>query len=416
MDLEILNPLPESEIGDWSRALAMTLLFDSGENDLAPLEERWRSRWTPERAYAVRDRGRVVATLLTDARTMTVPGPGGGTVALPVDALTGVSVAATHHRRGLLTRMLTSSLAAAKDRGDPCSVLVAAEWPIYGRFGYGPAVRYADYVYRPRGRGAHVAACGRGTVRQVEPAELLEVAPALFERARRRRAGQISRTDAWWGGFLGVTMARIGPRKHWLLREGADGPDGLLGWRTTRDFELDGAYASIEVESFVAAGGDAERDHWNYHPERAVIEEVHLGMRSVDEPARFLMADGRALRQTFTGDFAWVRLLDVPAALSARGWAGSDRLVLEVVDDHPGAPAAGRFALDATPDGAACTPTTASADLTLSVRALGAVYLGGHSLAVVAAGGEVDEHTAGAVRRLDALLATALAPWCQTGF
>jgi predicted acetyltransferase len=416
VELDYVNPLPLSEAAEWVRAFASALLADPYEPDFGGWVQRWRDRWDPQRVHAIRDAGRIVATLATEARTMTVPGADATAAVCAVDALTGVSVAATHRRQGLLTRMLTKSLRAAKERGDALSVLVAAEWPIYGRFGYGPAVRVADYVYRPRARGATVTPSGRGTVRQVEPAELVELAPAIFERARRRRAGQIDRDGTWWARALNVGYDPLGKPRHWMLREGDDGPDGLLGWRVTRDFDLDGTLGAIDVDSFVAAGDDAYRDLWAYLASLDVIDEVQVPHHAVDEPARFLMADGRTLRQTYAGDLVWLRVLDVPAALSARGWAGQDRLVLEVVDDHPGAPAGGRFALDATPDGADCRRTTATADLTLSARALGTVYLGGHSLAAIRPAGGVDEHTPGAVRRLDALLATPLAPWCQTGF
>ncbi|MFD9082811.1 GNAT family N-acetyltransferase [Streptomyces erythrochromogenes] len=49
-----------------------------------------------------------------------LPLPGGA--AVPVHAITGVSVAATHRRRGLLSRMLNGDLAAARERAawPPC--------------------------------------------------------------------------------------------------------------------------------------------------------------------------------------------------------------------------------------------------------------------------------------------------------
>ena len=50
--------------------------------------------------------------------------------------------------------MLDQSLRAARERGDPLSILIAAEWPIYGRFGYAPAVLSADYVLRASRAGA----------------------------------------------------------------------------------------------------------------------------------------------------------------------------------------------------------------------------------------------------------------------
>ena len=62
--------------------------------------------------------------------------PGGGD--LPVSCLTQVTVLPTHTRRGHLTRLMRAQLEAAVEAGEAASLLIAAEWPIYGRFGYGP--------------------------------------------------------------------------------------------------------------------------------------------------------------------------------------------------------------------------------------------------------------------------------------
>ena len=104
----------------------------------------------------------------------------------------------------------------------------------------------------------------------------------------------------------------------------------------------------------------------------------------------------------------------MPAALTGRGYTSTGRVVLEVVD--PGGYAAGRFALEAGPDGAICRPTTSSADLTLPATALGAAYLGGTRLRTLAVAGLVDEHRAGAVDAADRLFAGDQVPFCPLHF
>ena len=47
---------------------------------------------------------------------------------------------------------------------------------------------------------------------------------------------------------------------------------------------------------------------------------------------------------------------------------------------------------------------------------LGAAHLGGVSFSLLAAGGRVEELTAGAATRADALFRTARAPFCATTF
>ena len=413
---ELVHPVPSDDVEGWARQV-ITSLLNYPSSDFAQRVERWKARLVPERTWAFRDRGRIIATLATDARTMTIPAGNGATTDISVDALTGVTVAATHRRNGYMTQMLSASLRAARERGDAVSVLLAAEWPIYGRFGYAPAMQYANYTYYPRRHSALVAPAIAGSVREVEPAELLEHAPAIFERHRRQRGGQINRTQKSWELTVGTPDAPpVGGLQNWYLHEGANGPDGFVTWRVSRDFELDGRLGAIEVDHLVAASDEAYRNLWSYLGGIDVIDEVSLGNRPVDEPIRFMLGNGRALTQTYSGDSIWLCLLDVPAALTARGYAVPGRLVLDLVDDSLGGYAGGRYVLDACPDGVSCTATTQSPDLTMPASVLAACYFGAHKVRVFAAGGEVVEHTAGAVQLLDTMLGTALQPWCQTPF
>jgi len=417
MSVEVVCPVPVDEVEAWVRAFAGPLLVDPTTENYTRLVERRRRSWLPDRAWGARDDGRWVATLATDPQRLSVPAPDGTTTDLSADALTMVTVAGTHHRRGLLTAMLTAALDAAKDRGDHAAVLLAAEWPIYGRFGYAPAVFAADYTYFTRLRGSGLSPVEGGVVRGVDPGDLADIGPAVFATARRRRAGQVDRDAEWWGERLGVGGYRppAGGRGNWIVHEGPSGPDGIACWRVSRGFDMTGTMAAAEVVEFVAASDAAYRGLWAHLGGLDVIGEIGWRQAAVDEPLRWLLPDGRALRQTYAGDHTWLRLLDVPGALAARGYAAPGRLVLEVVDPAPGGYAAGRYRLDA--DGPAeCTVTRDAADLRLHQRALAAAYLGGHSLRALALGGGVEEVTPGALARFDAMLATPLAPWNQTPF
>jgi predicted acetyltransferase len=201
------------------------------------------------------------------------------------------------------------------------------------------------------------------------------------------------------------------------VHAGPAGPDGYVVWRPDREHQSSGRHAVIAVDDLAAATPAAYQTLWNYLATMDLVGEVVLHRRPTDEEIHWLLTDVRTLEHTNTRDGLWLRILDVPAALSARRYATSDRLVVEVVDDAPGGYAQGRFVLDGGPDGASCGAAPGeTADVTLSQRALASVYLGGFSLRQQLIAGEIDEHTAGAVRRLDAMFATDLAPWCSTDF
>ena len=389
----------------------------------SPAWRQWRlDAHIPGRSWCASDGADIVATLRTLPRRLSVPDGLGGTRDLDVDALTGVTVAGTHRRRGLLRRMLTESLDAARDRGDPASILVAAEWPIYGRFGYWPTSQWAAGHVDRRRRGAHVRVPATGGLRRVDLASLATTAAELFAGARTGRAGQIDRPASYWdratnpdlqGGGPAPSAAGLGVA---ILHEGPDGVDGFVRWHPKDSFGyLSGG--TIVVDDLFATGQDAYTALWAYLLGLDVVDEIHFEHRPTDEPVRWLLQDGRAWQPTEILDAMWLRLLDVPAALSRRGYAVADRLVIEVVDDDVGGFAAGRYLLEAGPDGGHCRrETSRSPDLAVSQRALSAVYLGQPSLRAQQLAGLVDEHTVGAVRRLDLMFGTPLLPWLATEF
>ena len=418
--MEIRHPIPVEEAEGWTAAMVTTHLGSVSDEQFPDRVARTRRNWNPDRTWGATDRGRWVATLWTEPRAMTVPGFDGAVNDIETDALTRVAVTATHRRRGLLRAMLNDSLRAAAGRGDPVSILIAAEWPIYGRYGYAPATTFANYALFPRVAGGSLEADAKGTLRQIDRTELAEFADDIFERSRFAWAGQVDRRGSFWPRNLGTEGYPV-PKDldgTWILHEGADGPDGFLLWQPKMDFSVTGEMASIEVLDLVAASDLAYRNLWAYLSGVDLVGEVILHERPVDEPVRWLLDDGRALRQTYAGDHTWLRILDVPKALAARGYAVPGRVVLEVVDEDGDKFAAGRYLLDVDSGAtsASCAATTESADLVVSQRVLAGAYLGDNSLRALSVAGGVDEVTPGALARFDAMLATPRRPWNATGF
>jgi predicted acetyltransferase len=414
---ELVSPISAEEVPGWARAMATTFLSDPDGPHTARRIDLLERDWDPARAWGVRDRGRWVATLRTEPRCLSVPGVGDETRDVPVDALTNVTVAATHRRRGLMSAMLGASLRAARERGDALSILIAAEWPIYGRFGYAPATVSADYVLR-RGRAGASCPGDPTRVRQVEREEFGEVALAVFAASRRRRAGQIDRDARWWNHLLGRDgYAPSEELPHnWFVHQGDDGPDGLLGWKASGEFGLVPPLARAEVWDLASATDTAYQDLWCYLGGLDGIDEISVSNRPVDEPVRWLLGDARTLVMTQQVDFLWVRLLDVPSALAARRYAVPGEIVLEVIDEATSRFASGRYRLRADGDDVECRQTDRHADLEITQAALASIYLGGFRLRELLPSGVARELTPGAIGRTDLMFSHPLAPWNATWF
>jgi predicted acetyltransferase len=402
-----VRTIDASEIDGWIRCMATGFLSHPAEG-----EGQYRLEdMDLERTWGAFDGTTVVGTLRSFATPCTVPGPGEVTAA----ALTNVTVAPTHRRRGLLSSMITADLEASADRGEPIGILIASEYPIYGRFGYGPAIDAATYTVDPR--GARFLRPGAGTVELVDLPTLRLLGPPVYERVRAGQPGAIGRTGRWWDRTLHqVEVPGAGPVKTYqAVHRDDDGEvQGYVRYTAGQEWDHMRSRGTLSVIELAAASPEAYLRLWRYCCEVDLITRVQAGDRSVDEPLAWLLADGRAVRQTGRFDFIWVRVLDVAAALSGRRYLTEGRLVIEVTD--PLGIAGGRFALEGGPEGTRCTATDATAELTLPVDALGSVYTGGMSVLTLAHAGRIDEHAAGALTRAETMFGSALTPWCSTWF
>jgi predicted acetyltransferase len=364
-----------------------------------------------DRTYAAFDGESMMATLRSFSTELTVPG--GSTV--PSGALTAVTCRATHRRQGLLTRMITADLTSSRERGEAAHVLIASEYPIYGRFGYGPATE--SLRWELDSSATRFTTPGSGTVEFVDNETFRKEGPAIFERVRTSRPGMIGRSDVVWDML--ADLRRRPEDKPWqgfrvLVRDEDGMAQGWASYKVVVDWTDLRSRSTAEVADLCAAEPGAEARLWRFLAELDLVTKVTAGDRPVDDALPWLLDNARAVRLAGRADFLWVRVLDVATSLAARSYAAAGRLVLEVVD--PLGLTGGTFSLDASSDGAECSATDEPADLTLPVRTLGAAYLGGARLTTLHAAGWLDEHRPGSVARADALFAGNVAPWCNTWF
>lgn len=409
-----VRPITEAEFPEWLRAVHAGFLREPVVAE-AELEAR-RSQFEPGRYLGAFEGDRCVATFRSFAQEVTAVG--GEFVA--ADAITAVTVTATHRRRGLLTRMMSHDLAVAKERGDVVATLIAAEYRIYGRYGFGPATSAAEWtVDLPRtgldSRGPDLGAGGR--IDLVGPDEVRKLGPELHDRVRRGTPGAVSRGDWLWQIETGAV--RFDPKwtePFFAVYRASDGTvEGLLA------YEVDDTWGDAKqplntasVRALLCSTPAAERALWHYLCSVDWVTQVKSGPRAPDDLLPHLLPDPRAARITTQSDWLWVRILNVVRALEARTYEGEGTLVLEVAD-RAGL-AGGRYRLDVSPAGASCTATTESADLTLDVGELAALWLGDESAVRLVALGRVQEEQAGAGRVADALLRTSRRPWCPDMF
>jgi len=368
-----------------------------------------------DRTRAVFEGGRMVAASANLSLELTLP----GLTTVPAAGVTLVGVLPTHRRRGHLRRMMASLLDDAATRGEPLAILLASESLLYGRFGYGLASSHTSVEIESR-HGAlwPSAPDGGGRIDLFGAEHAAKVLPALLDRARRLLPGDIRRPDAWWEALFGDAEKHrrgAGPNFYAVHESVSGEADGFATYRVKSEWQSGLHKGRVIANEVVGLNPAAEADLWRFLFSLDLTEVVEAARRPLDDPLRWMLVDPRRLRVTMVGDFLWVRLVDVAAALSARRYQVEATLVFEVSDDvRP--ETAGRYRLDGGPDGAACRRTTDRADLALGVEDLGALYLGGVAASALAAAGRVTEVRPGSLRRADAMLASHPAPFSRTGF
>jgi predicted acetyltransferase len=409
MDIEIRPMTPDD--GDQFTNVIATAFGETFTEEEVADHDRW---FEYERSIGAFDGDRLVGTGGAYSMDLTLP----GLTTIPIGGLTAIAVLPTYRRRGILRSMIAYHFEETEGRGELVSGLGASESVIYGRFGYGLATTFADYEIDPR-RGQFLRPpATRGRLRLLEPEETAKIVPPLYDRYRRRQPGELSRPQAWWEVYArDPDWTRQGASRHYdVVYESEPGRvDGWVSYRVENRWPNGLAANVVKVRMLVGLTSEAEAALWRYVLDLDLAGTVQLHGRPVDDPVRWRLADPRRLRVTDLGDHLWLRLLDLPGALAARRYAVADALVLEVTDAlRPRNQ--GRFRLEGGPDGAACAPATAAADLVLDIADLGAAYLGGASLASLARAERVTERTPGALLRADRMFAADPPPVCTTHF
>lgn len=352
----------------------------------------------PERNLVFADGAQIVANAGAETRDVTVPGG-----ILPAAHVTLVAVHPTYRRRGLLTRLMHRQLREVREAGvEPVAMLWASEGRIYQRFGYGGAAKRLHFTADRRdARLLPRFAASTGRLREAAQGEARKEMTELFERVRPERVGWSSRNDAWWTFILADRPEhRNGASAmHALLYEGAGGLEGYARWRTRPDRDSSGPAAEVGVTELVAATPAAYNELWRFLLSIDLSRTVDYWAGSLDEPIQFMVDEPRALG-TRQSDSLWLRIVDLPAALARRAYQIPVDVVFEV-DDQLLPENAGRWRLRSEgPAGTAtCVPASADAevDLVCDVADLAAAYLGGTSLAALAAAGRVREARPGAL-------------------
>jgi predicted acetyltransferase len=368
--------------------------------------ERWVRTLPHERMHAAFEEGQIVGGAGAFPFELSVPGG-----SLPCAGVTAVGTQPTHRRRGVLRAMMDTQLRDVHERGEPIAALWASEETIYGRFGYGVASWAGQLQITHEWDAFANPLEPAGTTRFVTPEEARRLFPPIYEAVRRERPGMMSRSDVWWEErHLRLEEDEANAPRRFVVLEVDGEPQAYAVYRTHFSFEGGLPASRLVVREALGATPPATAGIWRFLLDIDWMAIVEVSLAPPDHPLFLLLALPRRARYRM-GDGLWMRIVDLPAALSGRAYGEGGPLVLEVHDavcewnD-------GRWRLE---DGV-CERTDAEPDLALDVSALGSAYLGGLSFTQLRDAGRVQELQERSIARADALFAWRPLPWCPEIF
>jgi predicted acetyltransferase len=329
----------------------------------------WREGLAYRRTTGVYDDDLLVATTNSWPTAQTVPG---GRI-VESWAISSVGVAPTHRRRGVARALLEGELRTAAALGVPVAMLTVSEATLYGRYGFAPAAFRSDYTFDTR-RTLWTGPEAPGRLSFITLDQWLERIDPLHERVRLTTPGAIPVWPLRWAQIAGTQdtdTSRV-PRIRALQYTDEAGEVRGLAIYEVAGGDDDYTQHHLNVHYLSTETDDAYAALWRFLLEVDLVTEVRSWMRAVDEPVRWMVRDQRGIKQTVT-DHQWVRILDVKAALEARGYEHDGRLELEISDELGFA--AGRFILDVMDATATVTPGGSGATA-VTVQQLSAAYLG----------------------------------------
>jgi predicted acetyltransferase len=364
---------------------------------------------------AAPDAATPVSTASSWVSELTVPGER----SIPSWAISTITVAPTHRRRGIAGNLIEAELRTAARLDVAVAILTASEATIYERFGFAPTAMRADWTIDTT-QATWIGPIPNGTVHLI-PRELGRDSGGheILERARLHTPGQIFFDGHLWNRLFGLPGGSNPAELRVVRYDDAAGiQQGLAIYRAK---ENDHGRATVTIEYLTTATDDAYAALWRYLLELDLVGELVAPLRSVDEPLRWQISNARAATENAVGDHLWARILNVKTALEARRYSAAGEYVLEI-DDRLGF-AGGTYLLAVDPAGQGSVRSLEAGDefadahhLEMSVNELAAIYLGGTSVSTLVRAGRISERTPGAAGAADAAFRSEVAPWLSIWF
>ncbi|MEE9255392.1 MAG: GNAT family N-acetyltransferase [Pseudomonadales bacterium] len=354
--------------------------------------------------------GRMVSSYSTIPFTMRANGN-----AVPLGGVSAVGTLPEFRRQGIIRRITTQSFANMRERGQAVAALWASQAAIYQRYQYALATVLRSYTLDTVDIRFHDGDEGSDQVERIDLESGYDIIKSLYIQFATHRMCYLHRAKPLWLNNVLEERSADGPIHIAVSKDATGEASGYVVY-TVRAGRTDHPARSAEmiVRELVWLTPDAYRSLWCFLARHDLVGRVRWQGAPLDDPAAELFFEPRLLN-TRDREGIWLRVVDAPVALANRGYDAQGTITISIHEDQLAPWNNGVYRLDAGPDGAEVSEVSGDGDIRLNSKALASLYTGFRSARELAGWGLL-KGSGEAVRRADALFATAHSPHCPDHF
>ncbi len=329
--------------------------------------------------------------------------------AMAYAGISGVGTRPEYRRRGLLRKIMTQSFSDMRERGQSVAGLWASQAAIYQRYGFSINNHKRRYEIDTSDIRLNESNTKALEIIRHTPSEALDTVKDLYREFIQDRMSYLHRSSALW--------------MNNVLEEGEDGPVYIA---IAYDSEVPKAYVAytlrankvkhrarsqeIKILDFSWQNLSAYRSIWQYLSLHDLVGRVTWETAPIDDPAQEIFQEPRLLHMV-DEEGAWFRVIDVPSALSGRGYCADGSTTIEVVGDDLATWNNGRWKLEVVDGNAVVESTKEKPRVSIDIKSLGSLFTGMRRARELFAWGLI-EGSEEAVAQVDRIFETRHAPHC----
>jgi predicted acetyltransferase len=287
-----------------------------------------------------------------------------------------VTCQAAYRRRGLVARLLVLAMERMRDRGQMLSGLYTPHDALYQRFGWERAEFKKGYSFRPK--DVHLRFRSSGGLTEPATPDDWQRLDRIYRAKTSDANGPFIRNEIWWreavlkhweSGKMVDSDAVI-----WVDNEGHDQGYAVYG---NRNMAPSGNWTPQEIfiRDFQALTSDAYLGLWEHVLTHDLAENIATELHP-DDPFRNIVDEPHKVKVTMEHG-SMLRIVDVEAAFALRPYLGDGPAAFTArIEDHNLVWNDGIWRIESADGKLHAERTDATADVSMSVNALAALFTG----------------------------------------